>query len=85
MMKSKEVIWPACLWCRNPAAPADLSLGKKDPNVTTLCPRCVSLVLCRMAIARWGPLGDRPESFKYESHPRRLADHEARIIAEMQT
>ncbi len=76
-----ETTWPACDWCRRPAEPADWKHNKQDRNKTVICPRCVSLALCRMAIIRHGALGDKPQSARHQGHERRLEAHEKRIFA----
>lgn len=48
-----------------------------------ICPRCAALGLCCVAVVKWGPLGDKPESNRYEGRARRLAEHETRIIEGM--
>ena len=79
--KTDELAWPRCDWCRRPAVPADWPHEKRDKSRTAVCPRCVSLIFCRMAIVRHGPLGDRPQSRHFQGHERRLAEHELRIAA----
>ena len=81
-----QVEWNPCEDCGAPAIPAT-ALFAKGHNVdisrerasTAICQRCASLALCRMAVARHGDLGDRPYSSSYESHERRMQEHEKRI------